>query len=337
MEFTLKKLLNALFPNEDEEKQILNKKTVKTLGKLGPAIGLTTILFLFIVQTCGSGTIPQGFILFNLSLFVAVFLFFSRKLKQKKRNPVIFFLLILYASLMSLFGLKIATARQASWDRINREWRESAIVREAEAKKRDERWEAIKQRQEETFKQIKTKSKAAQAPSEENQLSMRRFEEIANKGRAEFRESLKQAEKKIVRREDPYQKKQQLEWNLSFKAIVLSKVDLISDKESMRRQVDHIEAFHRGKRKNVVGHEKILEDFFQSYERQTFAANFKDYEMTEEQSKLLAKFYEQSKAYIKESLCRPYDMTAKDPEWQKIQDLGKEVLNLCSYERSGHL
>ena len=107
MEITLKKLLNALFPKEDEDAQILNKKPIKVLGKLGPVIGLITILCLLLTQMFGGGiNISQGFILFSLSLFIVVFLFFSKKLKQKKRNPVIFFSIHSICLSNESFGIK---------------------------------------------------------------------------------------------------------------------------------------------------------------------------------------------------------------------------------------
>lgn len=333
MEITLKKLLNALFPKEDEDAQILNKKPVKVLGKLGPVIGLITILCLLLTQMFGGGiNISQGFILFSLSLFIVVFLFFSKKLKQKKRNPVIFFLFILYASLMSLLGLKIASARQASWERINKEWEERSIANEIYSKRREERWEALKQREKELDEEYKRK---IQKINEESRANSKKSVPLSFKSdRASVSDLVETFIKNNKPRpEDPYQKKQKLERNRIFKSSVLSKIALISDRDLMRREVFYTEKFPRNRR-YVVGFEKILEEFFKAYEKESFVADYKDYEMTEEQSQLLSKFYEHSKAYLEKTSHGQYDRISKDPEWQEIQDLGKEVLRVCEYKKA---
>lgn len=343
MEITLKKLLNALFPKEDEDAQILNKKPVKVLGKLGPVIGLITILCLLLTQVFGGGiNISQGFILFSLSLFIVVFLFFSKKLKQKKRNPVIFFLFILYASLMSLLGLKIASARQASWERINKEWEERSIANEIYSRKREEWWEALKQRQKDSYAEYKRK---IQKIDEESRANSKKSVPLSFKSDRTSVPNNDVEEKVKTNDIDPApfpslvetfiqnQKKQKLEGNRIFKSSVLSKIALISDRDLMRREVFYTEKFPRNRR-YVVGFEKILEEFFKAYEKESFVADYKDYEMTEEQSQLLCKFYGQSKAYLEKTSHGQYDRISKDPEWQEIQDLGKEVLRVCEYKKA---
>jgi hypothetical protein len=331
----IKKLLNFLFPENGSETSFFNKKWVKTVAALGPL--LTTLLVLEILLSWifldRAISLSQGFILFNICLFTSVCLFISRKVKQRKRNPTLLFLFMFYAALVGFLALQVSAGMQSSWEKSEARWKEHRELTERLNKKSEEEWKVLQQK----LKEIDEKEKVAKMKTRAH------FEALRN---APVSASFNDVEEKVKANDiDPVpfpslvetfiqnQKNQKLERNRIFKSSVLSKIALISDRDLMRREVFYTEKFPRNRR-YVVGFEKILEEFFKAYEKESFVPNYKDYEMTEEQSQLLCKFYGQSKAYLEKTSHGQYDRISKDPEWQEIQDLGKEVLRVCEYKKT---
>jgi hypothetical protein len=322
----IKKLLNFLFPEDGSEAAFFNKKWVKKVAALGPLVTALLVLEILLswIFLDRAISLSQGFILFNICLFTAVCFFISRKVKQRKRNPTLLFLFMFYAALVGFLALQVSAGMQSSWDKREALWKEQRESTEIFFKNIRASFDEAKQRDEELMR----KRKEARANSQKSAPLSFKIDQAPSPGLVEtYIKNMK------PRPEDLYQKNQKLERNRIFKSSVLSKIALISDRDLMSREVFYTERFPRNRR-YVVGFEKILEEFFKAYEKESFVPNYKDYEMTEEQSQLLSNFYEHGKAYLKKTSHGQYDRISKDPEWQEIQDLGKEVLRVCEYKKA---